>query len=70
MCNKLLEIVYNFICGEGIDMKLAKVKWNCLIQLVNNDGFGIIDPMAQSKALLVKLLVHGLFLDGRCGKTS
>ncbi len=69
MCSQLLEIVYNFIWGEGIDMKLAKVKWNCFIQLVNNDGFGIIDPMAQSKALLVKLLVRGLFLDGRCGKT-
>jgi hypothetical protein len=51
MCNQHLEIVYNFIWGEGIDMKLAKVKWNDLIQLVTNDGFGIIDPMAQSKAL-------------------
>lgn len=70
MCSQLLEIVYNFIWGEGIDMKLAKVNWNCLIQLITNDGFGIIHPMAQSKAFLVKLLVHGLFLDGRCGKTS
>jgi hypothetical protein len=70
MFNQFLEIVYNFIWGEGIDMKLAKVKWNCLIEVVTNDGFGIIDPMAQSKALLVKLLVHALFLDGRCGKTS
>jgi hypothetical protein len=51
MCNQHLEIVYNFIWGEGIDMKLSKVKWNDLIQLVTNDGFGIIDPMAQSKAL-------------------
>jgi len=61
MCSQLLEIVYNFIWGEGIDMKLAKVKWNCLIQLITNDGFGIIDAIAQSKALLVKLLVHGVF---------
>ncbi len=38
----------------------AKVKWDSLTLPLSSGGLGIIDPKAQFKALLAKLLVRGL----------
>jgi hypothetical protein len=42
----------------------AKVKWDSLTLPLSSGGLGIIDPQAQSEALLAKLLVRGLALGG------
>jgi len=43
----------------------AKVKWDSLTLPLSSGGLGIIDPKAQSKALLAKLLVRGLAPGGK-----
>jgi hypothetical protein len=42
----------------------TKVKWETLILPAAQGGLGIIDPKAQSEALLAKLLIRGLTLEG------
>jgi hypothetical protein len=60
MCNQIRGVVRNFIWGGKATSVRAKVKWDSLTLPIPNGGLGIIDPKAQSEALLTKLLVRGL----------
>jgi hypothetical protein len=62
MCNQIKGVIRNFIWGGKAIRTRAKVKWDSLVLPSSNGGLGIIDPKAQSKALLAKLLVRGLSL--------
>ena len=46
--------------GGGEDgLACPKVAWSTLTQSKDRGGLGLTDPEAQSKALLVKLMVRG-----------
>jgi hypothetical protein len=60
MCNQIRGVVRNFIWGGKVSNTRAKVKWDSLTLPLFSGGLGIIDPKAQSEALLAKLLVRGL----------
>jgi hypothetical protein len=60
MCNQIRGIVRNFIWSGKASNAKAKVKWETLTLPTSQGGLGIIDPKAQSEALLAKLLVRGL----------
>jgi hypothetical protein len=60
MCNQIRGIVRNFIWSGKASNARAKVKWETLTLPTSQGGLGIIDPKAQSEALLAKLLVRGL----------
>ncbi len=60
MCNQIRGIVRNFIWSEKASNARAKVKWETLVLPTDQGGLGIIDPKAQSEALLAKLFVKGL----------
>ncbi len=64
MCNQMRGVVRNFIWGGKASNTRAKVKWDFLTLPLSRSGLGIIDPKAQSKTLLAKLLVRGLALGG------
>jgi hypothetical protein len=64
MCNQIRGMVRNFILGGKASNTWAKVKWDSLTFPLSGDGLGIIDPKAQSQALLAKLLVRGLARGG------
>ncbi len=53
-------VIRNFIWGGKDAPARAKVKWETLTLPAVQRGLGIIDPKAQSKALLAKLLIRGL----------
>jgi hypothetical protein len=59
MCNQIKGVVQNFIWGGKASNTRAKVKWDSLTLPVSSGGLKIIDPKAQSEALLAKLLVRG-----------
>ena len=46
--------------GERVPLVKQKVEWSCLIKAKNQGGFGLVDPVHQSKALLGKLLERSL----------
>jgi hypothetical protein len=60
MCNQIRGVVRNFIWGGKASNTRAKVKWDYLTLPLFSSGLGIIDPKAQSEALLAKFLVRGL----------
>jgi hypothetical protein len=60
MCSHVKGIVRNFIWGGRDTPTRAKVKWSTLVLPIAQGGLGIIDPKAQSEALLAKLLTRGL----------
>jgi hypothetical protein len=60
MCNLIRGVVRNFIWGGKVSNTWAKVKWDSFTLPLSSSGLGIIDPKAQSEALLAKLLVRGL----------
>jgi len=60
MYSQTKGIVRNFIWSGKISNARAKVKWETLTLPTTQGGPGIIDPKAQSEALLAKLLVRGL----------
>ncbi len=60
MCNQIRGVVRNFIWGGKASNTWAKVKWDSLTLPLSSGGLRIIDPKAQSEALLAKLLVRGL----------
>ncbi len=60
MCSHIRGIVRNFIWGGRDTPTRAKVKWSTLVRPIAQGGLGIIDPKAQSEALLAKLLTRGL----------
>ncbi len=53
-------MVRNFIWGEKASNTLVEVEWDSLTLPLSSRGLGIIDPKAQSEALLPKLMVRGL----------
>jgi hypothetical protein len=53
-------MVRNFIWGGKASNTRAKVKWDFLTLPLSSGGLRIIDPKAQSEALLTKLLMRGL----------
>jgi hypothetical protein len=53
-------VVRNFIWGGRDAPARVKVKWSTMVILITQGGLGIIDPKAQSEALLAKLLTKGL----------
>ncbi len=55
MGSQIRRVVRNFIWGGKATNVRAKVKWDTFTL-----SMGIIDPKAQSEALLAKLLVRGL----------
>jgi hypothetical protein len=63
MCNQIKGVVWNFIWGGKAIKTQAKVKMGLPHASYSNKGLGIINPKAQSKALLAKLLLKGLSLD-------
>ncbi len=60
MCNLIQGIMRNFIWSGKASNARAKVKWETLVLPTAHGGLGIIDPKAQSKALLAKLFIRGL----------
>jgi hypothetical protein len=60
MCSQIRGIVRNFIWGGRDVPTRAKVKWDTMVMPTSRGGLGIIDPRAQSEALLAKLLTRGL----------
>ncbi len=60
MCNQIRGIVRNFIWSGKASNARAKVKWETLVLPTAQGGLGIIDPKAQSEALLAKLFIRGL----------
>jgi hypothetical protein len=60
MCSQVRGVVRNFIWSGKATNARAKVKWETLVLPTSQGGLGIIDPKAQSEALLAKLLVKGL----------
>jgi hypothetical protein len=60
MCSKVRGVVRNFIWGDRDALARAKVKWSTMVIPITQGGLGIIDPKAQSEALLAKLLTRGL----------
>jgi hypothetical protein len=54
------RVIRNFIWGGKDAPTRAKVKWETLTLPAVQGGLGIIDPKAQSEALLPKLLIRGL----------
>jgi hypothetical protein len=61
MYNQIRGVVKNFIWGGRVSKVRAKVKWDSLTLPLSDNGLGILNPKVQSKALLAKLLVQGLF---------
>ena len=47
--------------SDGIHDTRVRVRWSTVILPKAAGGLGIIDPEMQSKALLAKLVVRGLF---------
>jgi len=60
MCSQIRGIVRNFIWSRKASNARAKVKWETLVLPTDQGGLGIIDPKAQSEALLAKLFIRGL----------
>jgi hypothetical protein len=54
------RVATNFKWGGKAALARAKVKWDTLMLPTTQGGLGIIDPKAQSKAFLAKLLIRGL----------
>jgi hypothetical protein len=59
MTAQIRWVVRNFIWGGKDAPARAKVKWETLILPPAQGGLGIIDPKAQSEALLAKLMIRG-----------
>ncbi|MCO5581971.1 hypothetical protein L7F22_035860 [Adiantum nelumboides] len=60
---QLRRLIRNFLFG-GSDGSLdtqARVRWSTCTLPTSQGGLGIIDPEMQSRALLTKLIVRGLF---------
>jgi hypothetical protein len=64
MCNQIRGVVRNFIWGGKAFNTRAKVKWDFLTLPLSSGSLKIINPKAQSEALLAKLLMRGLALGG------
>ncbi len=60
MCSQVRGVVRNFIWGGRDAPAHTKVKWSTMVIPITQGGLGIIDPKAQSEALLAKLLTKGL----------
>jgi len=60
MTTQIRGVIRNFIWGGKDAPARAKVKWETLILPATQGGLGIINPKAQYKALLAKLLIRGL----------
>ena len=58
---QIRRLVRNFLwAGEDRDYVRVKVAWTTITTPKHHRGLGIIDPVDQTMALLVKLLVRGL----------
>ncbi|MCO5571416.1 hypothetical protein L7F22_025156 [Adiantum nelumboides] len=57
------QLIRNFLFGglDGTHDTRARVCWSTIIMPTSQGGLGIIDPDMQSRALLTKLIVRGLF---------
>ncbi len=62
MCNRIWGVVRNFIWGGKASDAPVEVQWDSLTLPLSSGGLRIIDPEAQSQALLAKLMVRGLAL--------
>jgi len=60
MTTQIRGVIRNFIWGGKDAPTRTKVKWETLILPATHGGLGIIDPKAQSEALLAKLMIRGL----------
>ncbi|MCO5559779.1 hypothetical protein L7F22_013383 [Adiantum nelumboides] len=60
---QLRQLIKNFLYGgsDGTHDTRARVCWSTVIMQTSQGGLGIIDPEMQSRALLTKLIVRGLF---------
>lgn len=63
MIAQLRRLVRNFLWSgtDGTRDTRARVRWQTVILPCEEGGLGIIDPEIQSRALISKLLVRGLF---------
>jgi hypothetical protein len=64
MTTQIRGVIRNFIWGGKDALARAKVKWETLILPAAQGGLEIIDPKAQSEALLAKLMIQRLSLGG------
>ncbi len=59
--NQVQRLIRNFLWTGTIDhTSRAKVAWSIITLPTSSGGLGIIDPVAQSKALLAKMVVRSL----------
>jgi len=73
MYDQMKALVRNFIWGDRAGKTQAKVKWDVITLLVCKCDLGVINPRAQVKAMLAKLVVLRPFswlgtLEGFCLK--
>jgi hypothetical protein len=60
MCSQVKGVVRNFIWGGRDAPACTKVKWSTMVIPITQGELGIINPKAQSEALLAKLLTRRL----------
>jgi hypothetical protein len=53
-------LMRNYIWGGKSERTCAKVKWDIFTLHVCKGGLGVIDPKAQTEALLAKLFICDL----------
>jgi hypothetical protein len=58
MYDQMKALVRNFIWGGWAEKTQVKVKWDVITLLVCKRGLGVINPRAQVKAMLAKLVAH------------
>lgn len=62
MLLKVRSLVRNFIWGGRTEGRVrAKVAWDTKIIPTIKGGLKIFDPLAQTRALLAKMLINALF---------
>ena len=67
--SQVQRLITNFLWSRG-DGRLAKAKvaWPVITLPTSQGGLGIVDPVCQSKALLGKFIVRGLFPEWSLGR--
>lgn len=60
---QLRRLIHNFLWlgFDGTRDTRAKVAWHTIILPREQGGLGIIDPEAQSRALISRFIIRGLF---------
>ena len=68
--DQIKRLVRNLLWfGNDVVTCRSKVAWDVVIRPTKRGGLGIIDPICQSRALMVKFIVRGLLPGTELWKT-